>query len=405
MRPATADDGQHLLTTDEAEPLLRAAVEHAGGELLDWRLDHVDHDPQRSTTATYAARVRWGFGERDELLGCSVRANGPMASDDVAQIFGDGERQAAVWIYPADPDLPGLGRAAFPEQMAELVNQEALVAHPVRPEDLKLTMIGYRPRRRAVLRLDVAGQTFFVKVLRPDQFDLVRSRHDLLREARVPAPEIVAATDDRLLVLREVPGRPLAQAMFDDQPPCSAEAIVDLLDRLPPGVARLERRPPWSDAVNHYAQIVAHALPEQEGRVAWLADEITRGLSGIELGDEATHGDFHEGQLHVEGGAVTGLLDVDTIGPGRRADDLACLVAHLSTVQRMNEQQTRNLHRLIREWVPVFDERVDPAELRLRSAAVIISLATGPHRGQEADWQAETVAILDAAEALVRQIS
>ncbi|MEL4358073.1 MULTISPECIES: aminoglycoside phosphotransferase family protein [unclassified Luteococcus] len=399
-----ADDGQELLTTQEAEPLLRAAVEHAGGSLLDWRLDHVDHDPQRSTTATYAARVRWGYGERDELLGCSVRAQGPLASDDAAEIFADGKHQAAVWIYPADPDLPGLPRAVFAERMAEVLAEEGLVGRPVHPSELELTMIGYRPRRRAVLRVGVRGETFYVKVLRPDQFELVNSRHQLLREAHIPAPEVLAATDDRLLVLRELPGRPLAKAMFDDRPPCSAEKVVELLDRLPPGIARLERRPPWSDAVDHYARVVSRALPEQEGRLAWLADVIGSGLSGIELGDEATHGDFHEGQLHVADGAITGLLDVDTIGPGRRADDLACLVAHLSTVQRMNDVQTQNLHRLIREWVPVFDERVDPTELRLRAAAVIISLATGPHRGQEPDWEQETVNILDAAEALVRQV-
>ena len=90
---------------------------------------------------------------------------------------------------------------------------------------------------------------------------------------------------------------------------------------------------------------------------------------------------------------------------GRRADDLACLVAHLTTIQRMNGEQTERVHRLIRDWVPVFDERVDPIELRLRAAAVIISLATGPYRGQEPDWQRETLAMLDAAEALVRQVA
>lgn len=403
--PGDGDDGQQLLTGDEVEPLLVAAVAHAGGDLLQWRLDHVDHDPQRSTTATYLATVRWTFGEREELLGCSVRAQGPSRTDDVAEIFSDGETAAAVWIYPTDPDLPGLARAAFAERMVELVNEHRLVGRPVGLDDVELTMIGYRPRRRAVLRMRVRGEVFFVKVLRPDQFDAVLSRHLLLSEAHVPAPEVVATTDDHLLVLRELPGRPLALAMFDDEPPCDGQTVVELLDRLPPGVARLERRPPWTDAVDHYAQIIAHALPEQAERAEQLASAIRSGLAGVPLGDEPTHGDFHEGQVHVDGGRIVGLLDVDTIGPGRRADDLACLVAHLSTVQRMDERQTRNVHALIRGWVPVFDERVDATELRLRAGAVIISLATGPHRGQEPDWEGETITILDAAEALVRQVS
>ena len=93
------------------------------------------------------------------------------------------------------------------------------------------------------------------------------------------------------------------------------------------------------------------------------------------------------------------------MGPGRRADDLACLVAHLSTVQRMNHRQAERVHHLIRTWVPVFDTRVDPTELRLRAAAVIISLATGPYRSQEPHWERETAQIVDAAEALVRQVA
>ena len=105
----------------------------------------------------------------------------------------------------------------------------------------------------------------------------------------------------------------------------------------------------------------------------------------------------------MAGGVITGILDVDTIGPGRRADDLACLIAHLSTVQRMSAEQAAGLARLIDLWMPVFDTRVDPRELRLRAAAVIISLATGPYRGQEPHWESETASMLAAAEVLVRR--
>ena len=399
-------DGSALLTSAEAGGLLQAAVEHAGGQLVSWVLDHVDANPPLSTTATYSAVVDWSYGRREELLGVSARASGPVASDAAAEIFADGEREVAVWIYPQDPDLPGLARAAYAESMAEVSNAHQLFSHPVTPGELDLHMVGYRPRRRAVVRVAATGdQVVYVKVLRPRLFEDVVRRHRLLADAGVPVAPIAATTDDQLLILRELPGVPLAQAVFDPSPPCTAEQLIDLLDSLPASVAHLERRPPWSDAVQHYANMVAQAVPRLEERLATLVDTISAGLAPVGLGHEATHGDFHEGQVHVADGRVCGLLDIDTIGPGHRVDDLACLVAHLSTIQRMNPVQEARVHELVRTWVPVFDARVDPTQLRLRAAAVIISLATGPFRGQEPEWERETATMIRSAEALVQQVS
>lgn len=399
-------DGSVLLTSAAVGDLLEAAVRHAGGRLESWVLDHVDTNPRHSTTATYSAVVEWPYGRRDELLGVSARAQGLVATDERAEIFADGDREVAVWLYPHDPDLPGLARAAYPESMAAVLTSSGAVSAPVTGADLELEMVGYRPRRRAVLRVAVTSPPgeFFVKVLREPLFPDVVLRHRILLDAGVPAPEVAATTPDHLLILRRLPGRPLAQAIFDETPPCSAEQLVQLLDAMPPAVGRLERRPPWSDAVAHYGQMVSRALPGAEATLARLVAEVSSGLAGIPPGDEPTHGDFHEGQVHVAGGGVCGVLDVDTIGPGRRADDLACLIAHLSTIQRMNPAQEARVHRLLLDWVPVFDTRVDPVELRLRAAAVIISLATGPFRGQEPDWQAETLRMVASAEALVRQV-
>jgi len=399
-------DGSDLLTSDKVGELLRAAVEHAGGTLRAWAIDHVDANPQRSTTATYTATVEWPHGVRQELLGVSARAGGLARTDERAEIFADGDREVAVWIYPKDPDLPGLVRAAYPTEMARVLNEYRVFDTPVGVDSVTLDMIGYRPRRRAVLKCTVTEppRVLYVKVLRERLFDQVRLRHQLLLDAGVPAPRIAAATSDQLLVLDELPGRPLAKAIFDDTDPTTAERLIEVLDAMPASVATLERRPPWSDSVHHYARMVTQAVPTLGLRLEWLATTIAEGLEPIPQGDEPTHGDYHEGQIHVADGAVVGLLDVDTVGPGRRADDLACLVAHLSTVQRMNARQAERVHHLIRTWVPVFDTRVDPTELRLRSAAVIISLATGPYRSQEANWERETVQIIDAAEALVRQV-
>ena len=400
-------DGSQLLTSTEVGELLGAAVEHAGGRLIGWALDHVDANPNQSTTATYSATVAWPYGERDELLGVSARASGPAASDTKAEIFADGEREVAVWIYPNDPDLPGLARAAYTEQMAGILTEHDVLGRPVAADEVSLRMIGYRPRRRAVLRVDVEPEpvVLYCKVLRERLFGDVVRRHELLLAAGVPAPRIAATTDDALLLLHNLDGRPLAKAVFDETDPCTAEDLIHLLDAMPMSVTKLERRPPWTDAVQHYSQMVAAAVPSATDKLAWLTDQIAEGLASVPRGNDPTHGDFHEGQVHVSGGRIVGILDVDTVGPGRRADDLACLIAHLSTIQRMNPAQEAKVHRLIRTWVPVFDTRVDPLELRLRAAAVIISLATGPFRGQEPDWEWETLRMIASAEALVRQVS
>ncbi len=399
-------DGSKLLTGDEVGSLLRTAVQHAGGVLQSWALDHIDANPQRSTTATYVASVEWPHGVRKELLGVSARAGGLARTDERAAIFADGDREVAVWIYPKDPDLPGLERAAYPTEMAAVLNEYRVFPTPVGVDQIRLDMIGYRPRRRAVLKctVTVPPRVLYIKVLRERLFESVKQRHELLIEAGVPAPVILAATSDHLLVLDELPGRPLARAIFDDEPPTTAERLIRVLDAMPASVAVLERRPPWADAVKHYARMVSQALPPLQPRLERMAEQITQGLDDCAEGTEPTHGDFHEGQIHVRNGHVSGILDIDTVGPGRRADDLACLVAHLSTVQRMNTRQAERVHHLLRTWVPVFDERVDPTELRLRAAAVIISLATGPYRSQEPHWERETHQIVDAAEALIRQV-
>lgn len=401
------DDGARLLTGPSVEPLLRAAVEHQGGHLLNWSLDHVDAAPEQSTTATYVTQVRWPHGERTELLGVSARTGELSPTDGRAEIFEDGHRQVAVWLYPNDPDLLGLPRAAFPDRMAETLNVGSVLSRPVTAEQLSLSMIAYRPRRRAVVKVVVSDphEVFYVKVLRERVFGEIHHKHALLRDAGLPAPEVVLTTDDHLLVTRELPGKSLARAIFEPGDPCPPEDLIRLLDAMPQAVAGLGRRAPWADAVGHYARMVSATLPELAQELSWLSAQISHGLSRFPPGNEATHGDFHEGQLRVAGGKVVGMLDVDTIGPGRRADDLACLIGHLSTIQRMNPQQEAKVRDLLARWVPVFDRRVDPVELRLRAAAVVISLATGPYRSQEIDWRQQTIAMIRSAGALVRQVA
>lgn len=389
------------LTGPGAVELVAAVLAAQGHEMLGARLDHVDHEPGRALTVTYQAQVAGEEG-RTELVGITARPEGPTEEDAGARIFERSGRRVATWIYPDDPDLPGLPRITRAGPAARTLARYGLLAGRPDPARLGIRVISYRPRRRAVVRVDVAdGPGLYVKIQGPEQLDRTVSRLEILARAGLPVPRILAITSDHLLITEALPGRPMARLLFEASPQIGGEQIVELLDALPAELVQLPRRAAWADAVGHYAGIVAEQVPAEAGRLEAVVTAIRSGLAGSAPGAEATHGDFHEGQVHLAGGRVVGLLDVDACGPGRRVDDLACLIAHLSTVQRMDPVQTARVGLLRQGLLEVFDRRVDPVQLRLRAAGVAISLATGPYRGQEVDWQGQTRYILDAAEDLV----
>jgi Ser/Thr protein kinase RdoA (MazF antagonist) len=179
-------------------------------------------------------------------------------------------------------------------------------------------------------------------------------------------------------------------------------ALTDLLDSLPPEVMDLPHRRSWADRVAHYAGVIASALPAERERVSRLAAAVGDGLSGARP-EVPTHGDFYESQLLVDGSRVAGLLDVDTVGPGRRADDLACLLAHLHVLTLTSPAEASLLKEALRAYQRWFEQEVDPGELRLRTAGVLVSLATGPHRVQERGWPDATRSRLDAAQGWVEE--
>jgi D-tyrosyl-tRNA(Tyr) deacylase len=264
-----------------------------------------------------------------------------------------------------------------------------------------------------VLRASQGPAAVYLKVMQPHRSGEIVERHQRLLAAGVPVPEVIAHHQG-LVVLAELPGRPLARAVIDEGvTSCRAEDLVALLDRLPASMYPLPLRPPWTDSVEFYAGIVASAVPSLGPRLDALVREIREGLTSLEQRidmrpHDVVHGDFYEAQVFVHEGKVVGLLDIDTVGPGRRADDLACLLAHLSVLAdygnagRIDRGMQERVEDAIHTWRTTFEERVDPVELALRSAGVVLSLATGPHRQQEAAWEAATEAIVRVAEEWVQ---
>jgi aminoglycoside phosphotransferase len=386
-----------LLTSDEAYDVLSAAVGTAGGDLVEWRPNQVDHRPGASTTVAYRATVRWGDVVQRETLAASSGLGDDQDVPDGVLVLGDGDRQVAVWRFPSDPALPALAAACDQRVVGDLLTSLGVSGIAPDASNVRLRVRSYRPRRRAVVEVRAGRVRLFLKVARPQVVADLRHRHRLLHGAGVPVPRCLGWSDDGLLVLEALTGTSARHRAQRGGLLPTGRHLTDLLDRLPPETMQLAWRRPWAEHAEHYAQVIGSAVPAERDRVTHLATAITTGLSGAQP-DVPTHGDFHEGQLVLDGERVTGLLDVDTVGPGRRADDLACLLAHTHVLALASGTDAELLMSALRTWRGWFDRVVDPAELRLRTAGVLLSLATGPHRVQERGWPEATTRRVDAAQ-------
>jgi hypothetical protein len=172
------------------------------------------------------------------------------------------------------------------------------------------------------------------------------------------------------------------------------EAVIAVLDHVPPPAGG-HRAPGWR--APEWADLLGRVRPAQADHLAALAGE----LAGVDAArDEPlvpVHGDLHEAQLLVQRGRISGLLDVDTHGLGRRVDDLATLVGHLSTLAIATGRRTA-IERYAARLLDGFDRVVDPVVLRYAVADVVLGLATGPFRVLEPDWPANTDARIALAE-------
>lgn len=384
MPGPSADPDLALLTGPSVPDILDAALTPAGGALRGWTLRDVDHRPGDRTTASYVVQVAWADGEREETLAATVSRSRPADRD--ALVVTDGDRFVQVWRFPFDPELPGLAAVCFPSTVGELLRGLGLPSGGV-----QLRVVSYRPRKRAVVEVVTSRHRLFIKVLRPRQVRDVDSRHRVLTAAGVAVPRSLGWSDDGVIVLSPLAGKPLRTALESGTTALrSPGELVTLLDRLPSELAELPRRAPWSAHAVHYAGVIAAAAPSLGVRVRALAGDIAAELAAYPVGGEPTHGDFYDAQLFVEHGMLAGLLDIDTLGPGRRADDFGCLVAHLSVLATGGFAAAAGARAALEDWLPVLERHVDPAELRLRAAGVALSLATGPYRAQDPGWEQAT---------------
>jgi hypothetical protein len=383
-----------LLLGPQAPAVLAAALAEYGGDLC--ALDPVTATvrPSGAAVVRYRAAVRRADGSRGaEVLIAATGEAVPAGAAVVAGVHRGADVAVGIWRWPQDPALPGVALLADPA--AALRGLGLTVSGPVH-----VAVRAYRPGQRAVVEICDSATTWFVKVVRPEAVSGLRARHDLLAP-HLPVPPVLASSADGVIVLPRAPGTAVRTLIADGGWLPRPADLQALLDALPAEVLTLPRRRGQLDRVDDTAAVLRHTAAGHPELLAALPGIVEPLRSALPVPITATpvHGDFYEGQLLAEDGCVTGVLDVDTAGPGERADEWATFVGHLSVAGLT----TAGAQAYAAEVLEFAKRSTDPADLRNRVAAVVLGLATGPFRTRHPRWPQLTAQRLELARSWLRR--
>ena len=166
------------------------------------------------------------------------------------------------------------------------------------------------------------------------------------------------------MIFPEATGTPLRTLLAAGEPVPEAEVLEALLDALPTDLMTFPRRRSQLRRVKTFAGVLRQTVDPGSVVLSGLDDVVGQLTDGEYRPGEPVpvHGDFYEGQL----------------------------LAHLLTAAMTNEREP--VRRYAEAVLNHAQRRVAPADLRRRTAAGLLGLATGPLRVQQPKWAEHTAA-------------
>jgi hypothetical protein len=362
-----------LLLGPGAHEAVESLMAETGESLATLEVAQISYRPGRRIIVVYTATT--GDGVRLNIaLGAGLIAEG-------ATVLESGSMRLGGWIVPDDPALPGLAGLFDPHSRSELL---APLGIPTGPN--RAALRSYRPGKRAVVEVTGSGFRLFVKAIRPDDVAALQEAHTVLAPA-VPIPRSLGWSPEAgIVVLEPIGGAPLSRAIEHAPDPAELFAVLDRIPAVDRIVTSRRRK------LAGHLRLLRVIAPQRESALAAIES------AAAILTDDApmpVHGDFHSGQILVDAGRLVGVVDIDTVGVGTRADDVANLLAHLH-VQALRDP-TGSTARYGERAFASARGRHDAADLRTRTAATLLGYASGPWSRQEEGWADRVDRLIDAA--------
>lgn len=405
-----------FLQSFDAHSPISAALQQSGVYATSVHLETVQHRPGAGVTGIYRVATA-----RPVVADLPRNGTYTETSDHVDELYvgmtteridtdADGlvlshcpYGRLAIWQHPLDPALPGLQLATDPESVQNIWGQATASGAATERTLTALETVSYRPLRRAVIAADFSdGSRLYLKVLRRGRAAELFDRHRVLGLAGIDAPQPVREPVSDVVALGRGEGVSLAENFLaDGAARVRPHDFIELLDRIPHEVMEFPAKDAWTDRLPSYASAAASALPEHQERISRLAEAILTALPNTDRGPLVpTHGDFYEANVLMQGDTISCLLDVDSLGPGHRVDDLACFLGHLAVLPAVD---SRYIHApaAFDRFARAFAQTVDPEGLRVRSASVALSLVAGARDARRSGWQGYAEHRLRCAEVLM----
>jgi Phosphotransferase enzyme family len=342
--------------------------------------------PGRRVSVRYDAQIEWPDrpATAEAVVAYADRSGLPDGPPRV-EVAGD---EVAIWFAADDPYLPGMGVATSVPSVLEAFGVLGVPASTV-----ALTLRAYRPGRRAVIEAvpDDDGPRVYLKVLPAEEAADVAERYARLAAAGLPVARGVLVADG-VLALEGLPGETLGRCFRKGLAVPQASEVAAMVAALAALDLPGEPVRDAEETIERHATLLRSILPDERDRI----DRIVAAVGQPSLQPIATiHGDLHEGQILVEDGRLSGLLDVDDAGPGELVDDVGQLVGRLWVLGDKHPEARRYAEELFVR----FASQLDESELRRRTLIALLGRATGPYRNNLPEWRRTSTRRLALADA------
>ena len=327
------------------------------------------------------------------------------------------DESCAVGVpYPNDPEIPDIRHLYSPDSFRRTLT-ELLSEYPddewrVQRSLTKLTLLNYKPGRRAVYRIKVKLRRrvgdekvrvrMHVKVENPKTADtsfenLKQVQAAISEGASWRVPNARGQIGRRTLMAAEwVEGKPLREIAED-----MAEAIpvfrkvgaaLASFHRMKVDFEHLASPVEESDRLMSHARDLAQLLPDRKDEIIALGEELARQVARLALSPSAPiHNDFHLDQVLIADGKPV-IVDLDRAGRGYAASDLGTFLGHLEEVGL----DTRLASEFLAGYREEAGEPVPEDWIQVCHAIAIFRRASFPFRELREDWVDQMTARLDA---------